>query len=107
MPFLILAHDHDGMDEKREQVRDAHREYLASYGSKILSSGALLRDDGRIIGGASLFDCHDHAEAVQFEAGDPYAIAGIRATVEIVHWRLRWWLGSFDAAGHAPSRGER
>ena len=63
MPFLIIAHDHDGMDEAREQVRQAHRDYLASYGRKLLSSGALLDETGQqIIGGASLID----TEAVSY-----------------------------------------
>lgn len=103
MPFLIIAHDHDGMDEAREQVRQAHRDYLASYGRKLLSSGALLDEtDQQIIGGASLIDTEDRQEAIRFEADDPYAKAGIRAQVQIIPWRLRWWVGQFDPAGHHP-----
>ena len=57
MPYLILAYDHEGMEVKREEVRDAHRTYLAAQGSKLLASGALLAVDGRtVVGGASLFD---------------------------------------------------
>ena len=105
MPFLILAYDHDGKDSEREQVREAHRAYLASYGSRLLASGALLDESGqRIIGGASLIDTDDRSEAVRFEADDPYARAGIRARVEIIPWRLRWWVGEFDPAGHNPSK---
>jgi uncharacterized protein YciI len=105
MPFLILAYDHDGKDGEREQVREAHRAFLASYGARLLASGALLDDTGlRIIGGASLIDTDDRAEAVRFEADDPYARAGIRAHVEIIPWRLRWWVGEFDQAGHHPSK---
>ena len=62
-------------------------------------------DDGKtIIGGASLLDTEDRDEAIRFEADDPYAKANIRATVDIVPLRLRWWTGSFDAAGHRPSK---
>lgn len=109
MPFLIIAHDHEGMDIRREEVRQAHRDYLASFGSKLLSSGALLDETGqKIIGGASLIDTDDRLEAVRFEQEDPYARAGIRSDVEIIQWRLRWWVGEFSAAGHNPSgnRGE-
>jgi uncharacterized protein YciI len=42
MPYLILAHDHKGMEAKREEVRDAHRTYLAAHGRKLLASSALL-----------------------------------------------------------------
>lgn len=104
MPYLIIAHDHEGMERAREQVRDAHRQYLAGYGKRLLSSGALLDETGtRIIGGASLLDTEDRHEAERFEARDPYAKAGIRAQVQIIPWRLRWWLGQFDPAGHHPS----
>jgi uncharacterized protein YciI len=103
MPFLILAYDHEGMEVKREQVRDAHRTYLGAQGRKLLASGALLAVDGRtVIGGASLFDTDEYKEAARFEAEDPYAKTGIRARVEILEWRLRWWLGQFSASGHRP-----
>jgi uncharacterized protein len=103
MPYLILAYDHEGMEVKREQVRDAHRTYLGAQGRKLLASGALLAVDGRtVIGGASLFDTDEYKEAARFEAEDPYAKTGIRARVEILEWRLRWWLGQFSASGHRP-----
>jgi uncharacterized protein len=107
MPYLILAYDHPGKERLREQARDAHRAYLASFGPRLLASGALLNDDGTIIGGASLLDTDDREEASCFEAEDPYAKAGLRAEVRIIPWRLRWWLGTFDSGGHRPSRSER
>ena len=61
MPYLILAHDHEGMEAKREEVRDAHRTHLAAQGRKLFASGALLALDGRtVIGGASLFDTDNY-----------------------------------------------
>ena len=104
MPYLIIARDHPSMDEKREEVREAHRAYLAAQGVKLLASGALLGEDGNHIeGGASLLDTEDFEEAVRFESQDPYAKAGIRAHVQIVKWRLRWWIGQFKTDGHRPS----
>ena len=105
MAFLIIAHDHEGMEEKREKVRNSHREYLEKYGKKLLSSGAILdENNSKIIGGASLIDTNSRHEAVRFEAEDPYALAGIRAKVEIHHWRIRWWLGNFNINLHTPSK---
>ena len=105
MAYLIVAYDHEGMEAEREQVRDGHRQYLAAQGKKLLASGALLADDGiTIVGGVSLLDTDSREEAVRFEAEDPYAKAGIRREVRVIEWRLRWWLGEFDAAGHHPSR---
>ena len=105
MPFLIIAYDHPDRDEQREAVRQAHRDYLAAQGKKLLSSGAFLDESGtQIIGGTSLLDTDDRDEAIRFEADDPYAKAGIRGRVEIIQWRLRWWLGEFNADGHNPSQ---
>jgi uncharacterized protein len=105
MPYLVIAHDHPGLDDKRETLRDAHRAYLRAQGKRLLASGALLGDDGKtIVGGASLFDTEDMQEAIRFETEDPYAKAGLRARTEIVQWRLRWWMGEFDPDGHHPAR---
>ena len=104
MAYLIVAYDHEGMEAERERVRDGHRQHLAAQGKKLLASGALLADDGiTIVGGASLLDTDSREEALRFEAEDPYAKAGIRRDVKIIEWRLRWWLGDFDADGHRPS----
>ena len=104
MAFLITATDHPRMEKKREEVRKKHRSYLAKQGRKLLASGALLASDGKtILGGASLLDTEDIAEATRFESEDPYAKAGIRAAVQIVRWRLRCWIGEFDSTGHRPS----
>lgn len=104
MPYLITAYDHPNKEAERENVRQAHRDYLASFGKRLLASGALLDEAGvNIVGGASLFDTEDRDEALRFESEDPYAKAGIRADVRVVKWRLRWWVGAFDANGHTPS----
>jgi len=105
MPFLITAYDHPNKEIEREEVRQAHRDYLASFGKRLLSSGALLDEAGEnIVGGATLFDTDNREEALLFEAEDPYAKAGIRSKVRVTQWRLRWWNGEFDANGHKPSR---
>ena len=100
MPFLIVAFDHPAMEVQREAIREAHRAHLASMGGRLLASGALLADDGAtIIGGTSLMDTEDEEEARRFEREDPYAKAGIRASVQVIRWRLRWWCGEFQAGG--------
>ena len=83
------------MEVIREANRQAHREFLKKYGDKILASGALLNEDGKIVEGISLFDTEDWHEAKQFADSDPYAVVGIRAETKIVRWRKRWWNGSF------------
>ena len=46
MPYLITAYDHPNMEAEREEVRQAHRNYLASFGKRLLASGALLDASG-------------------------------------------------------------
>lgn len=96
MPYLVYAIDHPNMEEKRESIRQAHRDFLASYGDKVLASGALLEEDGKkIIGGISLIDIDNVEEARRFAYEDPYAKAGIRSQTHIHRWRRRWWDGHF------------
>jgi uncharacterized protein YciI len=96
MPYLIYAIDHSGMETQREALRQAHRDHLKSYGVKILASGALLDEDGKmVIGGISLLDTESRKEAEDFAHNDPYSQAGIRAQTLIHRWRKRWWNGLF------------
>lgn len=96
MAYLIIAKDHSGMGEQREGIRTDHRKYLKSFGEKILASGALLAEDKQtVIGGITLLDVESYNEAESFEKNDPYALAGIRKSIEIVYWRKRWFDGEF------------
>lgn len=96
MPFLIYALDYENMDEKREMIREDHRDHLRNVGNKLLASGALLADDGKtVIGGISLFDTDNYDVAERFEYDDPYQKAGIRREIKILKWRKRWWEGEF------------
>lgn len=96
MAYLIYARDFEGMDLKREEVREAHREHLRSMGDRLLASGALLDDEGKkIIGGVSLIDTEDRIEAEKFAYEDPYEKAGIRRKTVIIKWRKKWWSGKF------------
>jgi len=104
MPYLIIAYDHPDKHTERENIRQAHRDYLSSFGKRLIASGALLDETGEnIIGGVSLFDTEKKESAIRFEAEDPYAKADIRAEVKIIKWRLRWWFGEFNADDHTPS----
>jgi uncharacterized protein YciI len=68
-------------------------------GAKLLASGALLDDSGEtVIGGLSLLDTEDRAEAESFATNDPYHQAGIRESTQILKWRRRWIDGEFNLA---------
>jgi len=93
--YLVYVKDFPNMEKTREANRKAHRDFLKQHGNKVLASGALLSEDGKIIGGISLFDTDNWHEAKQFAESDPYTKAGIRLETQIIIWRKRWWNGSF------------
>lgn len=96
MAYLIYALDHEGMEERREKIRQEHRYHLKMAGKKLLASGALLSEDGaKVIGGISLLDTDNYDEAIQFAFDDPYQKSGIRKETKILKWRKRWWEGEF------------
>ena len=96
MAYLIYVTDHDGMEETRERLRNAHRDHLRSAGKKLIASGALLDDSGaKVIGGLSILDTDDKEEALRFAHEDPYAKAGVPKENRVIRWRRRWADGEF------------
>lgn len=94
--YLIIAKDHKSKEVIRESLREKHREHLKKAGKKLISSGALLNDEGDIIiGGFSILNTQDKTEAESFAFEDPYHKAGIRKETQIIRWRQRWKNGSF------------
>ena len=96
MPYIIYAIDKQGQGRLREEIRDKHRQHLASIGKRLLFSGAILdEDDQTIIGGVSIIDVENIQEAENFANNDPYSQCGIRKEVKIERWRIRWVNGKF------------
>jgi uncharacterized protein YciI len=88
MPFMILTRDKPGHQQVRDAHRAAHYAHLQRHQSKLLASGGLRTDaDDDFLGGLIVLDTESRAEAQQFADSDPFTIAGLFATVEIVRWR--------------------
>jgi uncharacterized protein YciI len=77
------------MDQKREELREAHRAHLRSAGEKLLGSGALLDGDNgsKIIGGLSILDTEGRIESQIFSDEDPFSVAQIPKAISIAKWR--------------------
>lgn len=96
MAYLIYAIDKEDMEKQREDCREKHRAHLKSAGKTLLTSGALLADDGiTVIGGISLLDTDSREVAEKFALEDPYEKKGIRKETKIIRWRKRWFNGIF------------
>lgn len=72
----------------RMATRPEHLAYLSSHGEKIRAAGGLLDEDGKDpVGSLIVIEAATIEEARAIAAGDPYARAGVFASVEVHPWR--------------------
>jgi uncharacterized protein len=88
MQFAIYCLDKTGHAKVRAENRPAHLDYLNKHLAHVVTAGPLLDDAGaQPIGSLLLMEFPDRAAADAFAAGDPYAKAGLFASVRITPWR--------------------
>lgn len=85
MPYYIHAEDKEGAVELRLKNREAHLAYIKKYyNDKMIAAGPMLADDGEtMIGSVILIDLEGRAAVDEYCAGDPYAQAGLYASINI------------------------
>lgn len=71
----------------RAATRPDHLAYLESVIEQVVIAGPLLDDEGSPIGSMMLMAFPDRKAAVAFAADDPYARAGLFASVAVTAWR--------------------
>ena len=87
--FLILCIDRPDARELRAATRPTHLAYLEGGEVKVKIGGALLDEgDGGPLGSMMVVEAAHMAAARAFAAEDPYAKAGLFASVEVRPWRL-------------------
>ncbi len=87
MIFSITALDKPNALELRLATRPAHLEYLDSQVEQIVVGGPMLDAEGKPCGSQLLIEAADEAAAAAFAAADPYAKAGLFASVSIRAFR--------------------
>ncbi|MDR3518911.1 MAG: YciI family protein [Azospirillaceae bacterium] len=88
MLFHILCLDKPDSAAIRSANRAAHLAYLERSADTIFAAGPLLSDDGSaMIGSVLIVEQPDRAALDAFCAADPYAQAGLFASVTIRPWR--------------------
>ena len=88
MFYVATCIDKAGALPVRIENRPAHLAYLGDLGDKVRIAGALLSPDGQSpIGSMILFDAATRAEVDGYLADDPYAQAGLFASVDVKPWR--------------------
>ena len=70
-------------------MRPDHLKYLESLGTALKAAGPFTDDDGKPIGSLVIIEAADRAAAKAMAEADPYAKAGLFASVEIRAWK---WL---------------
>ncbi|RFB78212.1 YciI family protein [Methylovirgula sp. 4M-Z18] len=92
MYFVALCTDKPDHLQTRLDTRPAHLDFLKSHSAAIKIAGPLLAADGETPNGSMLvLECADAEAAKALLAQDPYAQAGLFASVEVKPWR--WTIG--------------
>jgi uncharacterized protein len=86
MLFVITAIDKPDSLALRMSTRSAHFDYARVTGVVRLG-GPFLSDAGEMIGSLIIIEAADLAEAQRWQAGDPYAQAGLFAHAELRPWK--------------------
>ena len=88
MLFVAICLDKPDHLQTRLDNRPVHLAYLNGLKERLKVAGALLgRDSQTPIGSMLIYDCADEAEARALAAGDPFAKAGLFASVDVKAWR--------------------
>ena len=85
--FAIHCIDKPDSLELRNDTRPKHLAYLQALGDSILVAGPLLDPEGVSIGSLMIIDFPDRKAAIGFAADDPYAQAGLFASVAVTAYR--------------------
>ncbi|EJN05684.1 YciI-like protein [Phyllobacterium sp. YR531] len=86
MLFALLCNDKPDSLQLRLDTRTSHLEYLNGLGDQLKFAGPFLGDDAKPNGSLVVVEAVDLAAAKQIAANDPYAKAGLFASVDIRPW---------------------
>ena len=86
MLFALICTDKPGHLQVRLDNRPAHLAWLESLGAGTKAAGPFLGEDGKPSGSLVIIAAGDLDAAKALAANDPYAIAGLFASVDIRPW---------------------
>ena len=88
MLFAIICKDKPDHLQVRLDTRPTHVDYLNGLNAAgtLKFAGPFLGEDGKPLGSLVVVEAADRAAAEALAAGDPYAKAGLFASVEILPW---------------------
>ncbi len=86
MLFALICTDKPGHLQVRLDNRPAHLAWLESLGAGTKAAGPFLGGDGKPSGSLVIIEADDLDAAEALAAKDPYAAAGLFASVDIRPW---------------------
>lgn len=88
MLYAFYCTDREDGGPIRAANREAHLAFLENLGERVFIAGPCVSEDGaRMIGSLLVIECADMAAARALADSDPYAKAGLFASVDIRAWR--------------------
>ena len=85
MKIALIAKDKPGALDVRLANREAHVAYLKST-DFVEMAGPLLDENGDMCGSIVILNTEDMAKAEAWAAKDPYKLADLFQSVELIHW---------------------
>ena len=85
--FILICHDKLGALDLRLATREAHLAWVDENLAQVVRAGPLLDDAGGMVGSLFILEAEGRAEVEAFTAADPYALAALFESVEILSWR--------------------
>ena len=86
MLFALICTDKPDHLQLRLDTRPAHVDWLSSLGENMKAAGPFLGANGKPTGSLVIIAADDIEAATVLSAKDPYAIAGLFASVDIRPW---------------------
>lgn len=83
--FALVCHDRPGALDIRKANREAHLGHIRDSGV-VQQAGPFLDAGGEMCGSLIIMDVPDREAAQAWADGDPYAKAGLFASVRVEHW---------------------
>ncbi len=85
MRFALICRDKPGALETRKANRAAHLHHIETTGV-VEMAGPLLDEAGEMCGSLVILEVSDRNAALDWAGADPYAQAGLFASVEVIAW---------------------
>jgi uncharacterized protein len=89
MLFALICTDKPNSLELRQQSRPEHLTFLEGLGGSLKAAGPFTDDEGKPTGSLVVIEAPNRAAITEIAGRDPYALAGLFASVEIKPWK---WL---------------